>query len=446
MATTQPEKENVKERKNYIDLYIKIKKKNPNTVVTRDEFCAENTGAKRKINKLFGTFKEFIREAEAAFLKSIPQSHRALLSERSKKFNCNASKEDCIEDIRRVYQDAFPSDITRNYYREHGLFSDSTWNQYFGTFQEFRRQAGLELTRHQHKLEREIAKQASHDHYRNYYVNEVLPFYKKYEKKNKPGHLKRIKIASDIHDEECDEFALSVFIAECKRTQPDIIVLNGDIFDLYEFSRFEKDPRQLKIKERFTFVHERIFGSLRAVCPDAQIDFIVGNHELRILKLLADATPNLKVLLSDVVGLKFSDFFGIDKYQINFVSKMDLSVYTKQDAKNQLKNNYQIYYDCYVVAHEPDNRLFNSMSGTNGHHHQVQVLSNANLNQGSTTWVQTPCLHVKDAEYLKNLSGWNMGFLDVVINLKTKQVIQTPVQVHEEWAAIDGVYYERQDV
>ena len=434
-----------KERKELISLYIEEKKKKPLEKIFRDFFCEKYSGSKRKINRCFGSFSKFEKVAEVAFMNSLPQNERALLSERSKKFCIEATKEDCIEDLRSVYQAAFPKDVTRNYYREHGLYSDSTWNQYFGTFLEFRRQAGIELTRHQHKIEKDIAKHASIDHYRKFYNAEILPFYRKYKKEKRNHFIKTIKVVSDIHDIECDEFALSVFIAECERTQPDVIVFNGDIFDLYEFSRYPKDPRHYKLTERFQFVRDRIFRPIRQKCPDAQLDFIVGNHEMRLLKLMADATPDLKVLLSDVMGLKFKDLFCIDEFEINFISKFDLGLFTKQDIREQLKNNYEIYYDCYVVAHEPDNRLFNSMSGTNGHHHQVQMKSNANLNQGSTTWVQTPCLHVKDAEYLKNLSGWNMGFLDVTINLKNKQVIQTPRQIQEDWAEIDGVYYERKE-
>lgn len=478
----------IKEKKYLIDLYLEYFKQKQEHI-GRDEFCKTFNISRRRLENLFGTYRSFVREINSVVSKSklesitkkydeneppsipkeaieyvrnnvpditsnntepdqlsLSQAQRALLSEQSKKYDPNATKEDCIEDLRSLYKAAYPKDITRNYYREFGRYSDATWNQFFGTFLEFRRQAGLQLNRYQHGLEKSIAKQASVDHYRDYFRAEVMPFYRKYEKENTPNHIKTIKIASDIHDEECDEFALSVFISECERTQPDVIVLNGDIFDCYEFSRYTQDPRQMKLAERFKFVHDRVFRPLRKKCPNSQIDFIVGNHELRILKILADATPNIKVLLSDVVGLKFSDFFGIDEFQINFVSKLDLGVFSKVDIREQLKANYQVYYGCYAVCHEPDNRIMQSMSGTNGHHHSAQMSSGANLNFGTTTWVQTPCLHVKDAEYLKNLSGWNMGFLDVTINLKNNQVIQNIIQVHETWAKIDGVFYERKDV
>lgn len=400
--------------------------------IVREEFVAHTKISKHVINKLFGNYSNFVKEGERDFVKKLPQSHRALLSERDKKFDEGATKEDCIEDLRQVQLEHPTMSISRNYYREHGNYSDSTWNRYFGTFHEFRRQAGLELTRQQHNLERGVAKHASVDHYRKFYKQEILPFYNKYEKEHLPSKFKRMMICSDVHDIECDEFTLEVFVAECKRKQPDIIVLNGDIFDMYEFSKYTQDIRQLKLKERFDFIHERLFGALRTACPDAQIDFIMGNHEFRLVKILADATPNLRVLLSDVVGLSFSKVFGLDDYKINWISKSDISAFTKADIKNELKKNYKIYFDCYAVTHEPDTRIKNSVSGTNGHHHSASFVSGACVQLGTITWVQTPAMHVKDAEYLKNFSAWNTGFLEVVINTESKEVIQKIHQTHDK--------------
>jgi len=431
-----------KEQKQLIDLFVNKKKANPNYIATRDEFCANEKGIRQKINKHFGSFKNFLSTAHAEYINKLPTSHRALLSEQSKKFNDTATVEDCILDLRSVQENNPLIHVTRNYYRENGSYSDSTWNSHFGTFQEFRRQAGLELTRNQHQLERDIAKHAAADLYKEFFIKEVQPFYRKYEKEDSPEKIKRIMVASDVHDEECDEFSLSVFIDTCAIKQPDVIVLNGDIFDCYEFSKFSIDPRQIRIKERFDFVKERIFRPLRTLCPNAQIDFVMGNHEFRILRLLADATPNVRVLLSEVMDVSFASIFGVDEFQINWVSKVDFKAFTKQDIGNELRQNYQVYYGCYVVCHEPDDKLLRSMSGTNGHHHKAHLSSHVNLTYGSITWAQTPALHAKDAEYLKNLSDWNTGFLEVIINTEKKEVIQ---KIHStfDWCEIDGVYYER---
>jgi predicted MPP superfamily phosphohydrolase len=367
---------------------------------------------------------------------------KKLLSERLEKRNLKVTAEDCIMDL-RLLQEHYPnSDISRNFYRCNGSYADSVWSKFFGTFHEFRRQSELVLTRHQHKLEKDIAKHASFDHYVKFFELEVLPYHNKYEKKFKPGHIKSIMVCSDLHDLDVNRFCWSVFVDTALRLQPDIIVFNGDIFDLYEFSNFDKDPRELKIKERFEFVKNTFFKQIREACPNAQIDFIMGNHEFRLLRHIADRSPNLRVLLSDVMDIGFAEIFGLDEYQINWISKLNFKAYSKEDIKKELKKNFKIYFDSYVISHEPDTGL-KGVAGTNGHHHQVEMQSTYDLLRGPLTWVQTPGMHQLHAEYIGGAVRWNLGFLIVHINTSLKQVIQIPICVHEDWALVNGVYYKR---
>lgn len=428
------------DKKQLIDKYVELRKKDPHNYPTYLDFRKKTGIGRDTIERLFNGYKDFYAVAEAAFRRALPKSELSLLSERGKKYEPDVTKEQCITDLRRVQEESPLSFITRTRYRNDGKFSDTTWNQYFGTFNEFRRQAGLELTRSQHVLEKHVAKQASVEHYNDWFVREILPYHGKYLKSEKNSKIKTMLICSDIHDEEADEFTLQVFIDTAKRMQPDVIVFNGDIFDLYEFSNYSKDLRKVNLKSRFDFVREQIFRPIRDACPNAQIDFIMGNHEFRLLRVLADQTPHLRVLLSDVLGLSFSSIFGLDEFKINWVSKLDLSVFSKKDINNELKKNYKIYYDCYVITHEPDSKF--EMSGTNGHHHRASLVSKNNIVMGQTTWVQTPGMHVSDAEYLKGLSPWNTGFLIVHVNTEKKQVVQNVVQTHS-WVVVNGVYYER---
>lgn len=445
----KPTKVQIKKRRTeLLELYRATKLKNPDGKITLDNFTKKHSVTKYEISNLFQGFNNFREEGEALFKKKLPPAARALLSERTKKFDGKASQEDLILDLRRVQEEHFGKTITRNFYREHGKYSDCTWNGVFGTFQEFKRQAGLELTRHQQRVEVAIARQSSVDHYREYFNVEVLPYYDKYKKDSgNPSHIKTILAMSDLHDKECCEFSLSVFIDTCRRKQPDVIVLNGDIYDLLEFGRYSVDPRHYDIKGRFDFVRERVFAPLRKVCPNAQIDLIAGNHEMRLLKLLADATPNVRILLSDVLGIGFAEIFGLDEFQINWASKFDLGAYTKSDMKSEEKKNFRVYYDLFVFAHHPDKRLL-TLSGSNGHHHQGKIIPHCFVDPNTSmtkklTWSQTPGMHEADAEYLNGVPGWNKGFLEVTINLKAQETVQKIHYTHDEWAEVNGVIYEK---
>lgn len=96
-----------------------------------------------------------------------------LMSER-KEFDPTATTEDLLADLRRVQALFDGKHITRNLYRLEGKYSDSTWDSKFGTFAEFRNQAGLELSRGQQALERQIAKHSSADVYRGLSLADLL--------------------------------------------------------------------------------------------------------------------------------------------------------------------------------------------------------------------------------------------------------------------------------
>lgn len=426
----------------FLQSFVTLRKQKPLVYPKAKHVYDQAKKSKYDFYAAFKDVNEFYKLGEEYLKKKLPKREQALLTEKSKSFDPHATKEDCINDLRTLQESNPLSFITRVYYRNEGKYSDSTWDQFFGTFHEFRRQAGLELSRQQHSLEKHIAKQVSNDHYRDYFSLEVLPYCGKYKVKQLPAKIKTMLVGSDMHDEEIDEFCLEVFLDTAKRMQPDYVVLNGDIFDLYEFSNFSKDLRKVRLKERFDFVHNRIFKPLRANCPNAQIDFMMGNHEFRLLRVIADQSPHLRVLLSDVMGIGFSELFGLDKFKINWVSKVDLGVFTKEDMKKELKKNYKIYHGCYVVTHEPDTSF--GLAGTNGHHHKAHLSSFNSPINGEMTWVQTPGMHVSDAEYLKGMSKWNTGFLQVHINTETKQVVQNIIQTHQ-WAVVNGLYYERKE-
>lgn len=366
---------------------------------------------------------------------------RAMLKDRQKEYDPYATKEDLIEDLRRV-QNMFPAKyITENLYWLEGKYSFSTYCTIFGNYEEFRRQALLQPLRGQHAHQRNIAKHASLDTYRKFFTEEVTPYVGCYEKpENYAKRLKTIIVGSDFHDVKSDPFVLAVFIDTCQRIQPDVIVLNGDVFDLYEFSRFDIDPRLVDIVGRFNFVKEQIFAKLRKACPDSQIDFILGNHEWRLLKLLADKTPHLKVLLADVVGLTLEDIFGVHKYQINLVCKWDLAAFMIQDVRLEIKNNYKVYYGAYVVAHMRNDKY--GLSGTSGHTHIPKQETFWNIH-GKHSWVVSGCICKTPEEYRDGPDVFKNGFVITIVDVLTKQVQQQLIEIPGDFVAVAGKIYTR---
>lgn len=354
------------------------------------------------------------------------------------------SSKKCIEIIRALQSQHPDKSISRDFFRHHANVKESEWSLHFGSFGEFKRQAGLQLTRGQKKILSNTAKHASLDQYSDFFVRKVLPWHNRFplqEKEQK--EIKKLMICSDLHDIHIDRFAWSVFLDQCRLIKPDHIILAGDIYDLPEFSNWSKDPRDFKIKERYDFVRKHIFGALREVCPDSQIDLIIGNHEYRLLRVLTDATPNLKVLLSDVLGLGLEDLFMLKEHKINLTAKLDLRADTKSGIEDQLAQNYKIFYDCFAVTHKKNYGF--GISGCSGHHHKMHMDTSTNIPSKQMSWVSMSGMHKLDAEYYEGMNNWNLGYNEVTLNTRTSTVLQVPRMIHEDWAAVNGVYYAKNE-
>lgn len=362
------------------------------------------------------------------------------ISESRTRFIEGYTVDDCIAALKQVYEENPERNITRQFFREETGIADSTWNRYFGTFQEFRRQAGLDLSRHQHAIERKVAIHASRDHYEAY--NHEKAGYAEAYLRPTCGKYATVIAASDLHDVEIDPFYLRVLIDTCARVQPDVISLTGDIFDLAEFGKYTIDPREWDVVGRIKFVHDNILHPLREVCPDTQIDLVEGNHEFRLLRHLADATPALRAVLSDLHGMSVAELLGVHKYEVNYISKADLRAYNKSDVKAELAKNYTTYWDCFLAHHFPQARNM-GLPGWNGHHHSHVVWPQFNLLYGSHEWHQLGCGHRRNAEYCEG-ERWSMGFAIANANVQSKATNFDYVPI-TDFAVSGGQFYEREE-
>jgi len=348
------------------------------------------------------------------------------------------SAQECCEILRKMAESNPTKVISRNFFRVYSPIAESVWNAHFGTFHEFKRQAGIVLTRQQHNLEKEIAKHASVDHYRKFGA-ERLEWGGKYLFPRE-GRWKTLLFASDLHDKEIDPFFLRVFLDVAKRLRPDVAAIVGDLFDLTEFGKYTVDPREWDPSGRIKFAHNKIIGPLREACPDSQIDVIEGNHEGRLLRHLADATPALRTILADLHGMTLSDLFALKKFQVNYVAAADLAAYTKRDFDDELAKNYRIYFDTVMAHHFPYARDM-GMPGVNGHHHKHIVWSMFNPQFKAYEWHQMGAGHKRHASYCEG-EKWHNGFAICYVDTVTRATTFDYIAV-TDFAVAGGKFYHR---
>lgn len=200
---------------------------------------------------------------------------------------------------------------------------------------------------------------------------------------------------------------------------------------------------QFKIKERFDYVKKYIFAGIREAAPRAQIDFILGNHDLYVIRALADQSPAIRVILSDVMGLSLKDVFGLDEFEINLIAKLDLAAFSNADVNKELKQNYEVYYESFVAHHYED--LNFGLSGTNGHTHRPKQTTFRNYPMGRLIWTSTGSMRKTDADYIIGFTQWLNSFLVAYIDTQTKQVIHNHVIIQDGFAVFEGKVYERLD-
>ena len=350
-----------------------------------------------------------------------------------------ATREEIIADILRVVEQDTTVVVTRNHFRNESRFAESAWISHFGTWDEAKRQAGVTLSRHAHRLGLQIAKHASVDRAREMNV-EKASFEGKYLRPSSKRWQSTL-VASDMHGLHCDPFFLRVFLDTALRLQPEHIVLNGDIIDAAEFSKHTQDPRQFKVVEEIRWLH-KMLADVRVVAPNAQIDYPAGNHESRLLRHLSEQTPAMMVVLSDLHGFTVSKLLGLDRFEINYIDRGDMSAWNERDIAAQLRKNYVTLFDkSLLFGHFPEMRSM-GIPGANGHHHKHIVWPFYSPTYGSYEWHQTGCGHVREASYCA-AEKWSEGFLICHTDTLTKRTQFEYIDVSHSASVVGGKFYER---
>jgi predicted phosphodiesterase len=99
-------------------------------------------------------------------------------------------------------------------------------------------------------------------------------------------------VLSDTHIPYHDKRAIELAVAEGRRRSVVGVLLNGDILDFYQISRFSRDPSRPRVKSEIEKGRQFI-AWLRSQFPRAMIVFKEGNHDERLRTYLADRAPEL---------------------------------------------------------------------------------------------------------------------------------------------------------
>jgi hypothetical protein len=119
--------------------------------------------------------------------------------------------------------------------------------------------------------------------------------------KNKPKQRQRqfdvALVFGDLHVPYHHEGYFKMLLDAIRYIRPQVLILNGDGIDMYQISRFGKDPkRKLELNEdRWQFVE--CLNRINKVAPrGCAKHYLAGNHEARLARFLHDKAPELAYL------------------------------------------------------------------------------------------------------------------------------------------------------
>jgi predicted phosphodiesterase len=113
-------------------------------------------------------------------------------------------------------------------------------------------------------------------------------------------------IASDFQFPYYDRPATLCMLDRAKREEVGIIIINGDLLDFYQLSKFNKDPRRFRPSQEIKMASQ-FLDAIDANFPHARKIFKLGNHDERLdhyLWMLAAQQP----AMADIIEKLFHRF------------------------------------------------------------------------------------------------------------------------------------------
>lgn len=339
----------------------------------------------------------------------------------------------------------------RDRYRQLGHFSTSLVDFIYGLWAEFQRSAGLAETLHTRAVKRNISKTSRAQDLADYADEHVKPWDGAYAKLNMRKRKLEFLTGSDFHSALCNPFAMRVFQDINKGYRPDGVRLNGDIVDFPQLSTHRQFPGHfpMTVQDEINWAKFQLFGPLRENNPGADIKFIMGNHDVRLVTALADKGP----MFGSLDSMSFAGNFRLDDYEIGLVCRSNFLHLTSRQRANDIAQNWET-----LLA--PDGRMLFTWvhgflcgldaprkhavrfmtNGSNGHLHSRQEISVGSYATGVVDWHQTPCMaHPRAiaAGYIPGpveATGWSCGALYTTIDVPTGHVHNEAIRVGDDIA------------
>lgn len=190
-------------------------------------------------------------------------------------------------------------------------------------------------------------------------------------------------VANDFHLPFHDNKVIQLWLSFLIDLNPHHIIINGDLLDCYDASKFDKDPRRMLRLEEEIEMGIDFFATLRKYFPQTHIVYIYGNHEYRFQSMIIRKAPELR----NLKGMSLEEQMELDRFDVEIVN-------------SGLKESYYKFGEIYI-GH------FNKVSQHGGYTAKLLVdQKGVSVLQGHTHRIGSSIRAYLDGRIL---GGWDNG-------------------------------------
>lgn len=210
---------------------------------------------------------------------------------------------------------------------------------------------------------------------------------------------KKVGIMNDIHLPYHNIIALTEAIRYLKAEKIDALLLNGDIIDCFQLSRFMKDPRKRDFKYEIDTL--KAFFDIIDKELKCKVFFKIGNHENRYEHFLLQKAHEL-------IGIEEFEFSNIIKAREKGIDMISSNRFMKLNELNGIHGHEYIGGVSAPVNIARGLYLRGKVSAFQGHNHATSEHTESNMDGKIITTWSIGCLSELHPSYMP-LNRWNWG-------------------------------------
>ena len=217
-----------------------------------------------------------------------------------------------------------------------------------------------------------------------------------------------ILLISDLHIPYHNISAITAALKYGQEKKVNTIIINGDLIDFYQMSRFEKDPRKRSAK--FEFDSTKAFlVALRKAFPNARIYWVKGNHDVRYEHWLMAKAPEV----FDDPYYKLEERLRLNEDKIHLINDKTIIKAGKLNI-----HHGHLFFRGFMAPVNSARGLFMKAKESTicGHVHKISEHTETNLSGELTTCWSTGCLCELSPDYSPFANNYAHGFAHIVVD------------------------------